>query len=269
MGVTDEAKPRVDVLTMIGLALMIGPLTTMAHEIGGHAAMCLAVGGRVTHIGAFYVGCEAPDLVARRIEAMAGAGIDAVIFALGYLAWRAAKDVGDLARLALWLVFVVKGMVAAGYFLFSGATGVGDWGPGEAGGIGPLPNPMLIRAAEFVFGAAAYGAIVMLAMRTLHAMIGGGAAAKAAQRTIAHGFYLTNGAVALVVGLFNPLGFFIVVFSAMASSFGGTAGLISVGFARSKPPARAFHVGRSWAVMGLGVVVAGVFAAVLGPTVRL
>jgi hypothetical protein len=262
----ESAPPKVDLLTVVGLALILGPLTTMAHELGGHAATCVALGGRLVEIGAFYVDCDAVDATSRRIGAMMGVGIDVVIFALGFIAWRLAK--GDLLRLALWFVFVAKGMVAAGYFLFSGATGVGDWGPGDEGGIGPLPNPLAIRAVMFAIGLVAYIWVVRLAMRTLGEMIGGGPDAFRVQKVVAWGFYATNGALALLVGLVNPVGFYIVVFSAMASSFGGTSGLISVGFARSKPPRRAFVVERSWVLLGLGVLVAGAFAAFLGPTVR-
>jgi hypothetical protein len=65
---------KIDGLTIAGIALLLMPLTTMAHEIGGHAAMCLATGGKLTELGAFYVECDAPNDVARRLVALSGMG---------------------------------------------------------------------------------------------------------------------------------------------------------------------------------------------------
>ena len=69
-----------------------------------------------------------------------------------------------------------KAFVAAGYFCFSGATGVGDLGPGASGGIGPLPLPYLWRAAELGVGIVAYVLLVRVAIRPLTTMLGDSAA---------------------------------------------------------------------------------------------
>ena len=72
----------------------------------------------------------------------------------------------------------------------------------------------------------------------------------------------------MLVGLLNPLGLFITLASAAAASFGGLAGLISVGFAVPHgEEQRPFEVRRPWPVIGAGVLVAGAFAVVLDPTV--
>jgi hypothetical protein len=102
------------------------------------------------------------------------------------------------------------------------------------------------------------------------AMLGGGETARRTQRRIAMTIYLIGGVSAVLVSLFNPLGIAITLVSAIASSFGGTAGLFNVAYARprDKPP-RDFVIGRHYAVIVAGVLMTVAFAAVLGPTVYL
>jgi hypothetical protein len=165
------------------------------------------------------------------------------------------------------LVWVTKAFVAAGYFCFSGATGVGDLGPGMDGGIGPLPLPYLWRAAELGIGVVAYVLLVRAAIRTLTAMLGDSPATGPTRRVIAHGYYATIGVAAVLVGLLNPIGIFITIMSAAASSFGGNAGMVSVGFtvpagATTKP----FVIGRNWAIIVVGAAVLVGFGLILGPS---
>lgn len=165
-------------------------------------------------------------------------------------------------------MWVSESFVAAGYLCFSGATGFGDLGPSGSEGIGPLPMPMLWRAGEFLLGMVAYGLVVVGAIRTLATMVGNGPETRIARRTIALGYYATTGVAALLTGLLNPVGAVVTIMSAAASSFGGHAGLISVGFAtRRGGKARSFEIGRSWAVFVAGAAVLLAFAAILGPSV--
>jgi len=260
----DEAQ-RVDLVTIIGLGMVLMPVLTMWHEIGGHAAACAVQGGHVATIGAFYVDCQGLAGAARLLVSCAGVMVDSLLALLAFALWRRAR--GDLARLTLWLVWVTKAFVAAGYFCFSGATGVGDLGPGIGGGIGPLPLPYLWRVVELAVGILAYVMLVRAAIRTLTAMLGNSAATGPTRRAVAHGYYATIGVAAVLVGLLNPIGIFITIMSAAASSFGGNAGMISVGFAvpggsTTKP----FVVGRNWAIVAVGAVVLAGFALILGPS---
>jgi hypothetical protein len=102
------------------------------------------------------------------------------------------------------------------------------------------------------------------------AMLGGGETARRTQRHIAMTIYLIGGVSAVLVSLFNPLGIAITLMSAVASSFGGTAGLFNVAW--SKPlmePPRDFVIGRHYLIIAAGVLMTLAFAAVLGPTVYL
>lgn len=258
---------RIDRLTIVGLALLLLPLTTMWHEIVGHAAACAIQGGRVSTIGAFYVDCDGLTGLPRIVVACAGVAVDALLSLGAWLLWRRAK--GDLARLVLWYLWIGKGFVAAGYFCFSGVSGVGDLGPGAGGGIGPLAMPLVWRGAFLLFGAIDYWRLAVAAIRALSVMLGDSSATSPARRCIAHLYYAALGVVAVLVGLLNPVGLFITILSAAASSFGGNAGYISIGFA---VPAgeieRPFVIARHWPLIGAGVIATLAFAVVLGPSIH-
>jgi len=261
-----EQRQQVDLLTVLGLGLLLMPLTTMWHEIGGHALACVVQGGRLQAVGAFYVDCTAPGRAAAVVVAVAGVAVDTIAALVLVQFWRRAQ--GDLARLVLWLAWCDKAMVAAGYFLFSGVTGLGDLGPGDSDGIGPLPFPWAWRAVEMLIGGLAYALVIRAAIRMLTAMLGDSPDTRTSRRRIAHGYYAAAGCASVLVGLLNPLGLFITLASAAAASFGGLAGLISVGFAVPRgEEVRPFTVPRSWPVIVAGLVVAVAFAAVLGPSV--
>ncbi len=84
---------------------------------------------------------------------------------------------------------------------------------------------------------------------------------------IAHGYYATIGVAAVLVGLLNPIGIFITIMSAAASSFGGNAGMISVGFAvPGGPTTKPFVIRRNWAIVAAGALLLIGFALVLGPS---
>jgi hypothetical protein len=260
----DETQ-RVDLGTIIGLGMVLMPMLTMWHEIGGHAVACAVQGGHIKTIGAFYVDCDGLARVPNVLVACAGVFVDSILALVAFALWRRAR--GDLARLTLWLVWVTKAFVAAGYLCFSGATGVGDLGPGVGGGIGPLPLPYLWRAAELGVGIVAYVILVRAAISTLTAMLGDAAATGPARRVIAHGYYATIGVAAVLVGLLNPIGIFITIMSAAASSFGGNAGMISIGFAvPGGPTTKPFVIRPNWAIIAVGAVVLVGFGLILGPS---
>ena len=257
---------RVDPITIMGLGMLLMPLLTMWHEIGGHAAFCAIQGGHVRTIGAFYVDCEGLSGAARVLMSCAGVLVNAILSVIAYVIWRGARS--DLARLALWLIWVSEGFVAAGYFCFSGVTGSGDLATGTAGeGLGAVPDPILWRIGEFTLGATVYVLMVMRAIKALATMTGNGPETRSVRQVIAHGYYATVGAAAVLIGLLNPVGAVITIMSAAASSFGGLAGMISIGFAtRPEQTAANFVVGRSWPLFVAGAAALLIFGLVFGPS---
>lgn len=262
-----SSSQRVDWLTIAGLGALLMPLLTMWHEIGGHAAACGMQGGHVATIGAFYVECTDVIGVGNVYVAGAGVFVNVVLAICAYLLWR--RAVGDTARIVLWLVWVSQAFVASGYFLFSGVTGHGDLGIGEGEALANLGSPLLIQAVEILIGAASYILLVRTAIQTLNAMIGTGPDTRRVRRQIAHVFYASAGAAAVLVGLLNPLGIVITVMSAAASSFGGLAGFISVGYAvGSGGHAKPILLHRSLTIISAGVITLTAFALILGPSLQ-
>jgi hypothetical protein len=267
MKTNTESAQSVDLLTVIGLSLLLLPLLTMAHEIGGHASACTALGGQVTELGAYYVHCKSQTEGLSKLVSIAGTVADLVVFLFAFYLWK--RSASDLMRLACWLAFVGKAMAAAGYLFFSGFTGVGDWAPGEQGGIGPLQHAEPIRVLLIVVGLAAYVFVVRLAKRTLTEMVGGAPDAAPNRKRIALGYYFATGVAAILIGILNPTGMFVLLFSAIASSFGGNAGMLSVAFDRSTGPGNAFHIERSIPLLLAGIAATGLFAILFGPTISL
>lgn len=261
------ARVRIDLPTIVALAMLLNPLLTMWHEIGGHAAMCAALGGRVAAIGAFYVECTGLTGLPDMAVACAGVTVNLLLAIVAHAIWRGARR--DRWRLFWWLVWVSQAFVAVGYFCFSGVSGVGDLGVARGGGLLGVPMPIAVRIGELALGTVAYGLLVRRAITTLGAMIGAGDSDARARRRIAHGYYLASGAVAILVGLLNPVGMFVTIMSAAASSFGGLAGFIPIGFARpaAVSPAK-FEIRRSWPVIIAGIGATALFAILLGPSIQ-
>lgn len=258
---------RVDVWTMAGWGLLLMPLLTMWHEIGGHAAACALQGGHVATLGAFYVQCNGLQEPGNIVVACAGVTVNAVLSAIAYACWRRAR--GDTARVVSWLVWVSEAFVASGYFLFSGFTGYGDLGIGKGGALSGLGLHWPVQVAEIAVGAASYILLVRAAIRALNAMIGAKPQTRRTRRAIAHAYYASAGAAAVLVGLFNPVGIVITIMSAAASSFGGLAGFISIGYAAGAVgEARPIDIPRNVAVIVAGVLMVLAFGIVLGPSIQ-
>lgn len=262
-----SSRQNVDWLTMAGLGALLMPLLTMWHEIGGHAAVCWLQGGHVTTIGAFYVDCD--RLTGMRNVFVAGAGVfvNIVLAIVAYLAWR--RAVSDAGRIILWLVWVSEAFVASGYFLFSGVTGYGDLGIGKGGALAGFGLTWPIQLIEVIVGLATYVVLVRTAVRALNGMIGTGPDTRSVRRRIAHVYYASAGAAAVLVGLLNPLGIVITVMSAAASSFGGLAGFISIGYAvGTTGEAKPILFRRNLPIVAAGSAVLITFALILGPSLH-
>ena len=133
-----------------------------------------------------------------------------------------------------------------------------------------MPNAIFWRSGEFAFGVAAYLLSMRLSGRVLGTIFGGVEGSRRAGRLTAWTAYFTGSGLSLLIGLLNPLGVYITLASAAASSFGGTAGFWSAhGFMPmdGRPPAP--PVPRNWGWVVAGVVVAAADALVLGRSIKL
>lgn len=266
----DRAAP--DLLTVAGMSAVIYCLSTLMHEAGGHGGACLAVGAAPRVWGAFYFDCDThlgPPWKWRAVAA-AGSTVNVIVAILAGLALRATPWRRSTTRLALTLVIAVNLFTWAGYFLFSGLTGIGDWSDSKEQVLWLVPHAALWRAGEFAFGVAAYVLSMRQVGRLFGKILGGGPGSRRTARSTAWTAYFTGSGLSLLIGLLNPVGVFITLASAAASSFGGTAGFWSANMfvpqdgAEPAPPVR-----RNWAWIVAGVIVAGADALFLGRSIKL
>ena len=263
---TGAPAQKIDLLTLIGLVLLLDPLLTILHEVVGHGGACLLTGGTVKALGAHSVDCASATVGDTRIVALAGAAADMICGAACYLLWRFVTK--PLFRTALWMAVVTKLLLAAGYLLFSGVLNVGDFSIGAGRPLGRLPDPDAWRIGFALVGLAGYIFVIQLARRMLREMLGGGAAIFPAQRRIPLTLYFVTAVVTLLTAVRSPAKNTALL--SLAATFGGLAGLVSVAF--RQPPVgepQAFVIPRSWPVIVAGTILTAAFVLVLGASIRL
>jgi hypothetical protein len=145
-------------------------------------------------------------------------------WAVGLCLWRALPAVSrepPQRWWLLWLLLAYNLLVAAGYLVFCGLAGFGDW----AVAMSPLLPAWVWRPLEVVGGAALY----YLALRATSALVPLGAASPTRPnrlRTLVLLPYIGAGLVALAGGLLNPIDPIRRFLLPAASSFGAGLGLL-------------------------------------------
>jgi hypothetical protein len=262
---------RDDLLTVAAVAVVAYISANVLHEGLGHGGACLLVSSCDPRLlTTAYFESDTTGATASGLKWLAAGGTLVNAAAGLVFLWlhrRAAGWPGAL-RYFLWCSMSVNLLVAAGYPLFSGAIGVGDWVQ-VSEGWGPLARPALT-----IVGLILYLAAVRVALVELASLVGTG-------RPVAVGRGVRLTLVAYIVGcvastlgaLFNPLGAGLVAMSA-AAHFGGTSGLAwmpQLLGAAWLPAARVapLRVDRSWAWVGGALLALAVHVGMLGRGVSL
>jgi len=123
------------------------------------------------------------------------------------------------------LVLAMAGnlFTGTGYFLFSGVSNFGDW----AAVIRGFEPHWMWQLGLVVLGAASYYASMLLVAAKLKPFQGGLENSQRL-RQLCWTPYITDGILAGLGGLVNPLGLFYVIASALPSTLGANAGLLSL-----------------------------------------
>ena len=266
---TTDAR-RIDLPTVIAIAAIAGLAANQLHEAGGHGGACLALGRHVQAWGAFYLDYDTRDapLAVGRLVAAAGSTMNLFTAIAAAALARATPASMPRARFFWWLLFAVSGFAWAGYYLFSGASGIGDWG--QDGVFAGVRGWGLWRFVLAGGGGLLYWAWVIVAMRRLARLTGADDAGRALARKLAWTSYFTIGCIALAIGLMNPVGLFMLLASAVASSFGGPSGLLwgPNTIRKGAPVADPLAITRSWGWIVVAIVVVLAEGLILGPTVH-
>jgi hypothetical protein len=206
----DEAQKTHSKATIISMAVTSMGLAALLHEGVGHGVTAWLRGDMVTQLTSNHLSDLKPD---RLVEA----GGTIVNLLTGAVALAACGRARPNLRYFLWFFAAVSLLDGAGYFLFSGIGGVGDWAAVIAG----LPHQGALRAAMAIFGAVFYFFCVKLLAAEVRPF-----ASRSEYNTVGRLPYLAACIFYCIAGAFDPLGIRLLFLSTIPAAFGGLSGLL-------------------------------------------
>ena len=199
--------------TIISMAVIAVGITVLLHEGVGHGVTSWVRGGVPTELTSNHLTSLHED---RWIQA----GGTLVNLAAGTLALLAAHAAGAHASLRYfcWLLAAHNLFSGAGYFLFSGVFGFGDWQQVIEG----LPHQAILRTAMALLGAALYVLVAWLLAIAVRPFCG----ARHDYNVIGRLPYLAACTFSCLAGAFDPLGMRLMFLSTIPAAFGGSSGML-------------------------------------------
>jgi len=247
-----------DRLTIISMAVIASALATLLHEGVGHGLTAFVRGDVPTELTSNHLSSLHPD----RLVQAAGTLVNLAAGAIALLASSRVATRPNL-RYFLWILAALNLLPGAGYFLFSGIFGFGDWN--EV--IRDLPYHAALRIGMVVAGAALY----VLVVRLLAVAIAPFLADRSSYNTVGRLPYCAAGLFSCAAGLFDPLGIRLLFVSTIPAAFGGSSGLMWADSLVPRTPITepTLFVQRDLAWWIAALLIGGAYIAVLGPGVRL
>jgi len=248
-----------DRLTLIAVSALGCVLQDVLHEGLGHGVTAWLSGSR--RITMSTVALQS-DIETRWLSAN-GTLVNLVFGAIFWLLLRKAERYSPVARYFLVIAMAGNLFTGTGYFLFSGVTNFGDW----AAVIRDLHPHWLGRIGLVVLGAASYYGSMLLVAAQLKPFRGS-QCTWPALRALSWTPYFTDTIVATLGALLSPLGIFYVFASALPSTLGANAGLLSLPSLMDKSPSdnseKVGPIARSKAWIAIAAIASLVFVIVLG-----
>jgi hypothetical protein len=243
--------------TIVSMAVIASALATLLHEGLGHGVTAWLRGDIPTELTSNHLSSLRPDHWVQ-------AGGTLVNLAVGACALLAARRTGDRANLRyfLWILAALNLLPGAGYFLFSGIFGFGDWNEVIRG----LPHQTLLRIGMTIFGAGLYFGVVRLLATSVSPFVPN----RAMYNTVGRLPYYAACLFSCAAGAFDPLGIKLLLVSTIPAAFGGSSGLMWADSLLPRGQAdRKLAVHRAPAWWIAAVVSGACYIAVLGPGIRL
>jgi hypothetical protein len=258
-----------DFPTVIAIALVAYAASNVLHEAAGHGGACLVLGGKPLVLSSVHFECGEQAMSALALRGVSAGGT-IVNFIAGAVALVVFKTVNPLhkphAAYFLWLFTTLNLLSGAGYFLFSGVGGIGDWAEVARNTMSPL----VWRPAMAVFGGALYFLLARQSAQWLRSLVGSDELSMRRSKLLTVPAYFAGGLLYCLSGLFNPVGPVLIAISAAAASFGGASGLLWLTkfLGRGEHSAAPAELDRSYVWIVAGCVVSLVFVAILGPSIH-
>lgn len=197
--------------TIISMAVVSMGLAALLHEGLGHGVTAWLRGDVVTQLTSNHLSDNEPD---RFVEA----GGTIVNLLTGAVALAGSFRARSNLRFFLCFFAAVSLLDGAGYFLYSGIAGVGDWAAVIAG----LPHQAALRTIMAIFGAAFYFLCVKLIAVGLRPFV----ATRSEYNIVGRLPYLAACSFYCIAGAFDPLGIKLLFLSTIPAAFGGLSGLL-------------------------------------------
>ncbi len=204
-----------DLWTLAAFGMLAYMISNVLHEGFGHGGAAWLSGARQITVTSTYMdaGFDTRWILA------AGTLVNLAFGVLGLIALHAMRRAGVGLRLFLWVLTAFNLLLGTGYFLFSGVGGIGDWAEWMKG----LSPVWAWRVGFALLGAVSYVASAWLLALALAAILG---LNEARMRRMTWTMYFAGGLTACLAGVWNPMGWKLVLISAAASSLGGVSGLL-------------------------------------------
>ena len=256
---TSDGSARDDRLTLIAVSVLACILQDILHEGLGHGLTAWLSGARQVTMSTVAL---QSDIETRWVSANG----TLVNFFFGLIFWLLLlrpQRYRPATRYFFVLAMAGNLFTGTGYFFFSGVTNFGDW----AAVIRGLQPHWVWQLGLVMLGMASYYASMLLVAAHLKPFEGKNQTSRRL-RGLCWTPYFTDGILAGLGGLLNPAGLFYVIASALPSTLGANAGLLSLPsmMRRMKDSGeeQVRPIRRSVAWVSVGAVASVLFIFVLG-----
>jgi hypothetical protein len=200
-------------LTIISMAVVASALATLLHEGVGHGLIAWLRGDIPTQLTSNHLSSVRSD---RWVDA-GGPLVNLFFGASSLLASRLARNRANV-RYFFWIFAALNLLHGAGYFLFSGISGFGDWNEVVRG----LPHQVALRTGMTVLGATLYVFFVRLIAVSVRPFVPD----RRTYNIVGRLPYSVAALFSCAAGALDPVGLKLFLVATIPAAFGGPSGLL-------------------------------------------